>query len=126
MTNEEFKALMVVAANWNKIQPTGVYPWHAKKQYKSVKMGEHIGLEEIEQPEFEDKVTKFIPITDVETPDPNMIHAGEVAGYINALSPVILTKNKNEQGQWIIEDGRHRVAAWRASGYRVLPVVFKK
>ena len=125
MTDEEFKALMEVAANWQK-EPTGVYPWEAKKQYKSVKTPFGISLEPIPQPEFVSKETQFIGINEVEMPDPTMIHIGETATYINALVPVILTQEKNAEGKWIILDGRHRVAAWRAAGYKQIPVVFKK
>ncbi len=65
MDDTQFKALIEVAANWQK-QPTGVYPWEAKKQ------------------------------------------------------------EKDADGKWIIFDGRHRLAAWRAAGYKQLPVVFLK
>lgn len=126
MTTEEFKALMEVAANWDKKEPTGVYPWEAKKQYKSVKTQFGISLEPIPQPEFVKKETEFIDISEIETPDPSLIHIGEVAQYINALVPVILTQEKNEEGKFRIIDGRHRVAAWRGAGYKVLPVVFAK
>lgn len=125
MTNEEFKALMLVASKWQE-EPTGVYPWESKKQYKTVKTPHGIGLELIPQPEFVSKETKFIDVNTVEMPDPSMLALGEVAGYVNALVPVILTQKKNEDGKWIIEDGRHRVAAWRAAGYRQIPAVFMK
>lgn len=126
MTDEEFKALMLVASKWQEAEATGIYPWEAKKQYKSVKTPFGIALEPIPQPEFVSKETQFIPIEEVETPDPTKIHIGEVAGYINALVPIILTQEKDAEGRWIIFDGRHRVAAWRAAGYREIPVLFLK
>ena len=125
MTDEELKALMLVAADWQK-EPTGAYPWGAKKQYKSVKGPFGIGLEAIPQPEFVQKETQFIDVNTVEMPDPTMIHIGEVAGYINALVPVILIREKDAEGKWKILDGRHRVAAWRAAGYKQIPVVWVK
>jgi hypothetical protein len=86
MTNEEFKALMAVAAEWQK-EPTGVYPWEAKKQYKSVKTPMGIGLEPIPQPEFVDKRTQFIDVDTVELPDPSMVSIPEVTTYVNAWLP---------------------------------------
>lgn len=125
MTTEEFKALMEVAAKWQD-EPTGAYPWDAKKHYKSVKTPFGISLEAIPQPEFVSNETQFINFNEVEMPDSTMIHIGETAGYVNALVPVILTQEKDADGKWIILDGRHRVAAWRAAGYKQLPVVFIK
>lgn len=125
MDDAEFKALMQVAAKWQQ-DPTGIYPWEAKKQYKSVKTPFGVGLEPIPQPELAQKETTFIDVNEVEMPDPGMIHIGEVAGYVNALVPIILTQEKDASGKWIIFDGRHRVAAWRAAGYKQIPVVFLK
>ena len=125
MSNDEFKALMEAAKNWQN-EPTGVYPWQAKKQYKSVMTEQGIGLQPIDQPEFQDKKTQFIDAEAIEIPDANLIAIGEVAGYINALSPVILTQEKDANGKWIILDGRHRLAAWRAGGYKQIPCVFVK
>ena len=125
MDDVEFKALMQVAANWQK-EPTGIYPWEAKKHYKSVKGPFGVGLEAIPQPELASDETQFINVNEVEMPDPKLIHIGEVAGYVNTLVPVILTQDKNTEGRWIIHDGRHRLAAWRAAGYKEIPVVFLK
>ena len=125
MTDAEFKALMMVAADWQK-EPTGEYPWEAKQQYKSVKTPTGIALEPIPQPEFVSKETQFIDANAVEMPDPTMIHIGEVTGYVNALVPIILTQEQDAEGKWKILDGRHRVAAWRAAGYKQMPVVFQK
>lgn len=126
MGDAEFKALMQVASTWME-QPSGEYPWHAKKQYKSVATpGGGVGLEPIAQPEFEDKQTKFIDVRDIEIPDPKLIHIGEVAGYVNTLVPIILTGDKDAKGKFVILDGRHRLAAWRAAGYKQAPVVFVK
>ncbi|MDZ4230254.1 MAG: ParB N-terminal domain-containing protein [Dehalococcoidales bacterium] len=125
MSNDEFKALMEAAKKWTE-PPSGIYPWSAKKQYKSVMTEQGIGLQPIDQPEFQDKTTKFIDAADIEIPDPSLIAIGEVATYINALSPVILTQGKDANGKWIILDGRHRLAAWRAAGYKQIPCVFMK
>lgn len=123
MDNEEFEALIKVAQNWQK-EPTGEYPWHAKKQYVTKKSEMGLGLEPIEQPSMKDKKTQFINARDVELPDPGLISIGEVASYVAVLVPVILTGDKDAHGKWIIHDGRHRVAAWRAAGYEQIPVVF--
>lgn len=126
MDDVEFKALMEVASQWDKVEPKNEYPWHAKKHYKSVKTPLGISLEAIPQPEFVDNKTQFIPIDNIQLPDPSLIHVGEVATYVNALVPVILTQEKDADGKWIIFDGRHRLASWRAAGYKQIPVVFLK
>ncbi len=106
-------------------EPTGKYPWETKTITKSVKTPEGgVALELAGMPTLESDETQFVNIRDVEVPDASMLHFGEVAGYISALSPIILTKEKNAAGKYIILDGRHRVAAWRASGYKQIPVVF--
>jgi hypothetical protein len=74
MTDEEFKALMEVASQWDKVHPQNEYPWHAKLQYKSVKTPFGIALEPIPQPEFTTKETQWVSWDEVETPDPTMIH----------------------------------------------------
>lgn len=125
MDDAEFKALMMVAANWQQ-EPTGAYPWEAKKQYKSVATPMGVSMEPIPTPELVTDQTQFIDVNDVEMPNPKLIHVGEVTGYVNALMPVMLTQEKDADGKWIILDGRHRVAAWRAAGYKQIPVVFIK
>jgi hypothetical protein len=118
------KGLIEVAQEYIN-EPTGKYPWKTKTVTKSVKLPNgQIALEMAGMPTLESDESQFIPTRDIEVPDPGMIAYGEVAGYISALSPIILTKEKNEAGKFKILDGRHRVAAWRASGYKQIPVVF--
>ncbi len=117
------KTLMQVAQEYIK-EPTGQYPWETKKVTKSIKTEGGVGIESAGMPDLISMETKFIRTTDVEIPDPDLIHIGEVAGYIAALSPIILTDTKDKDGKYKIHDGRHRLAAWRAAGYKQIPVVF--
>ena len=105
-------------------EPSGKYPWETKTVTKTVMHGDMVGLEMAGMPTLASDVTEFVKTTDIELPDPKQIHYHEVGSYINALSPIILTQDKDENGKWKILDGRHRLAAWRASGYRQVPVVF--
>jgi len=41
-------------------------------------------------PTLESDETQFIPTRDVELPDPDLLHYGEVAQYISALSPTLI------------------------------------
>lgn len=125
MDTEEVKALMEVAAKWQD-DPTGKYPWGAKKHYISVQTPSGIGMKPIPTPELVSEETQFIDVNEVEMPDPKLIHIGETASYVNALVPIILTQEKDANGKWKILDGRHRLAAWRAAGYRQVPIVFEK
>lgn len=105
-------------------KPTGEYPWTQKKQYKSVKTPGGIAMVPIEAVKIIDKQTKFIDITTIEEPDPELIHMGEVMGYVNALTPIQIVRGKKDQyGKAVIHDGRHRVAAWKVAGYKQIPVV---
>lgn len=117
--------LMQAAANYTNT-PTGIYPWGAKNVTQSVKTAHGIAMQPQEMPELVSELTQFVATDSVETPDPALIHVGEVAGYIGAISPIILTEKKDAEGKWKILDGRHRVAAWRAAGYQRMPVVFSK
>jgi len=117
------KSLVEVAQQFIN-EPTGKYPWETKTVTKSVATPMGVGLEMAGMPTLESDETKFVATRDIEIPDPSLIHYGEVAGYIAAISPVILTKNKDDNGKWKILDGRHRLAAWRAAGYKQVPVVF--
>ncbi len=117
------KSLVEVAQQFIN-EPTGKYPWETKTVTKSVATPMGVGLEMAGMPTLESDETKFVATRDIEIPDPSLIHYGEVAGYIAAISPVILTKNKDDNGKWKILDGRHRLAAWRAAGYKQIPVVF--
>ena len=125
MDDVEFKALIQVAANWQK-EPTGVYPWEAKKHYQSVSGPLGVGLKAIPPPELESNETTFLNVNEIEMPDPKLIHTGEVATYVNALVPIVMTHEKDAEGKLKIHDGRHRLAAWRASGYKIVPVVYMK
>lgn len=107
-------------------EPTGVYPWSSKPQFKSVKTPMGIAMEPIPQAEILSKQTEFIDIKSIETPDPELIHMGEVGSYVNAIVPVQLLERKDKAGKWIIHDGRHRLVAWKVAGYKVIPVVFVK
>lgn len=118
-------ALMQAAANYEK-PPTGVYPWSSKQVTASVAGPMGVGLVSKGMPELVSEETQWVKTTDIEVPDPSLIHTGEVAGYIKALSPIIMTQQKNPDGTMKILDGRHRVAAWRASGYLQIPVVYSK
>lgn len=120
------KNLVQIAQEYIK-EPSGKYPWETKNVTASVAgpMG-GIGLEKKGMPELVSRETEFIPTTDIELPDPKMLAYGEVAGYIAAISPIILTQQKDKDGKWKILDGRHRLAAWRAAGYKQTPVVFTK
>lgn len=110
---------------WWPTKPTGQYPWSQKQQFKSVKMpGGGVGLEPIPAAKVKSKETEFIDITTIEEPDPELIHQGEVMGYVNALTPVQLLDQKDANGKWKIHDGRHRVVAWKVAGYKQMPVVF--
>lgn len=118
------KSLMEVAKQYIN-DPSGKYPWETKTVTMSVATPDGgVGLQMKGMPTLESDETKFVNARDIEIPDPKLIHLGEVTQYITALSPVILTKKKNEVGKWKILDGRHRLAAWRASGYKQVPVVF--
>jgi hypothetical protein len=118
------KSLMEVAQEYIK-EPTGKYPWETKTVTMSVAMpGGGVGLEMKGMPTLESDETQFIPTRDIEIPDPKLIHYGEVAQYIAAFSPIILTKEKDAAGHYKILDGRHRLAARRSSGEKQVPVVF--
>lgn len=118
------KSLIEVAQQYIN-EPSGKYPWETKTVTMSVKMPDGgVGLEMKGMPTLESDETQFVPTRDIEIPDANLLAMGEVAGYIHALSPIILTKQKDAGGKWMILDGRHRLAAWRASGYKQVPVVF--
>lgn len=118
------KSLVEVAKEYIKT-PSGKYPWETKTVTKSIELpGGHVGLEMVGMPTLKSDVTEFVAAEDIEIPDAKLLHFGEVAGYMNALSPIILTQQKNSEGKFIILDGRHRLAAWRASGYTRIPVVF--
>jgi hypothetical protein len=107
-------------------EPSGKYPWQTKEVKMSVKGEGGIGTVSAGMPELVSDITQFIRTTDVELPDPAMIHYGEVAQYIASISPIILTQDKDANGKYKILDGRHRLAAWRAAGYTQIPVVFSK
>lgn len=119
------KTLIQIAQEYIK-EPSGKYPWEIKQVTKSVKTEMGIGLEAAGMPKLENEETQFIPTKDIEIPDPSMLAYGEVAQYISAFSPIILTKEKDKNGRWKILDGRHRLAGLRASGYKTVPVVFAK
>jgi hypothetical protein len=117
------KSLVEVAQQYIN-EPTGKYPWETKTVTKSVKTDAGVGLEMVNMPTLESDETQFVPTRDIEIPDASLLHMNEVASYIHAFSPIILTKKKDDGGKWKILDGRHRLAAWRASGYKQIPVVF--
>lgn len=118
------KSLVEVAKEYIK-PPTGKYPWETKTVTKSVEIpGGGVGLEMVGMPTLKSDVTEFVAAEDIEIPDPKLIHFGEAASYMNAISPIILTQEKDAAGKWKILDGRHRLVAWRASGYTRIPVVF--
>ena len=118
------KSLMEVAQQYIE-EPTGKYPWETKTVTMSVKNEDGgIGLQMKGMPTLESDETQFIPTRDIEIPDKSLIHLGEVAQYIAAFSPIILTKEKDAAGRYKILDGRHRLAARRSSGEKQVPVVF--
>ncbi|MFA5377974.1 MAG: ParB/Srx family N-terminal domain-containing protein [Dehalococcoidia bacterium] len=120
------KNLIQVAQEFIK-EPSGKYPWDTKEITASVAgPAGGIGLVKKGMPELVSRETEFIKTTDIEIPDPKMLAYGEVASYIQAISPIILTQEKTADGKWKILDGRHRLAAWRAAGYKQIPVVFTK
>jgi hypothetical protein len=120
---EPKESLMAYAKKFTQ-PPTGKYPWGTKQVTASVATGQGIGLQPASMPTLVDDKTQFIPAEDIEIPDPGLIAYGEVAGYMAAMSPIILTQLKDEKGKHKILDGRHRLASWRASGYQQIPVVF--
>ena len=118
------QSLIEVAKEYIK-PPSGVYPWATKTVTKSVEIpGGGVGLEMVGMPTLKSDKTEFVAAEDIEIPDAKLLHFGEVGQYISALSPIILTQDKDASGKWKILDGRHRLAAWRAAGYTRIPVVF--
>lgn len=118
------ESLLAYAAKFTE-KPSGKYPWGTKQVTMSVAgPAGGVGLVNKEMPTLESDVTQWVETDNIEIPDPSLIHLGEVSGYMGAMSPVILTKLKDDKGKYKILDGRHRLAAWRASGYTKVPVVF--
>lgn len=106
-------ALEEVIAEAARTSPTGI-----------LQAGKHLWEESVSANISSDTV--LVGLDKVETPDPKGISAGEVKQYANALRPIQLTNNKNAKGEYVIHDGKHRIAAWRSAGYMVAPCVFVK
>jgi len=68
---------------------------------------------------------EWVDIKDIESPDPALIAPGETLGYANAMTPVQVLEEK-VSGKWKIHDGRHRLMAWIAAGYKRAPIVLVK
>lgn len=94
-------------------------------KYKTVVVQGKLAMEPISTSEILSPEPTWVDITDIETPDPDLIAPGEVLGYAKGMTPIQLLEEK-VNGKWKIWDGRHRLSAFATSGYKIAPVVFVK